>query len=124
MELSETSKKRLKGVHPKLVEVVNTAAQLLDYPFNVSEGVRSKKRQQEMVNQGKSKTMLSKHLRQEDGYGHAVDLYPLTQDRQKIDWERFPAFVEDILSIAKQLGVKLTAGHYWKTFKDSPHFQL
>ncbi len=124
MKLSDLSIQRLKGVHPKLQTVVLLAAAQLDYPFNVSEGVRSQERQNQMYAEGKSQTKKGKHLIQSDGYGHAVDLYPLTDDRKQIDWAAFPLFVEDIMRFAEQLGVKITAGHYWKTFRDSPHFQI
>lgn len=124
MKLTDVSIKRLKGVHPKLQSVVLLAAAQLEYPFNVSEGVRSQERQNQMYAEGKSKTKKGKHLIQSDGYGHAVDLYPLTDNRKEIDWANFPKFVEDIKSFAKQLGYEIECGHDWKTFKDSPHFQL
>ena len=124
MKLTKTSIQRLNGVHPKLQAIVLLAAAQLEYPFNVSEGVRSKERQIQMFNEGKSKTKNGKHLIQADGYGHAVDLYPLTDDRKQIDWACFPKFVEDMKSFAQQLGYDIQAGHDWKTFKDSPHFEL
>ena len=124
MKLTKTSIQRLNGVHPKLQAIVLLAAAQLEYPFNVSEGVRTQERQNQMYAEGKSKTKKGKHLIQSDGYGHAVDLYPLTDDRKQIDWACFPKFVEDMKSFAQQLGYDITCGADWKTFRDSPHFEL
>ena len=124
MQLTKLSIQRLNGVHPKLQAVVLLAALQTDFPFNVSEGIRSKERQIQMFNEGKSKTKNGKHLVQSDGYGHAVDLYPLTEDRKQIDWNGFDRLVEAMESAAEQLGYKITCGHHWKSFNDSPHFEI
>lgn len=124
MQLTKLSIQRLNGVHPKLQAVVLLAALQTDFPFNVSEGIRSKERQIQMFNEGKSKTKNGKHLVQSDGYGHAVDLYPLTDDRNQIDWNGFQKLVDAMESAATQLGYKITCGHHWKSFKDSPHFEI
>ena len=62
---------RLRGVHPDLVRVV-VRARAMD-AFFVSEGVRTEERQRQLVREGKSRTMASRHLT-----GHAVDLYPIS----------------------------------------------
>ena len=48
------SKRRLKGVDAKLVNVANELVKLMD--VTVLEGLRSQERQDELVAQGKSKT--------------------------------------------------------------------
>ena len=63
------SRARLRGVHPDLVRVVTRAIEITDVDFTVLEGVRSLSRQRQLVAQGASKTMRSRHLT-----GHAVDL--------------------------------------------------
>jgi len=50
-------------------------------------GLRSIYEQQELVAQGLSKTMDSLHLKQSDGYAHAVDLAPYP-----IDWNNTKRF--------------------------------
>ena len=81
MELSKLSMERLEGVDERLKAIVIECAARCPYPFNVSEGLRTKEQQREYVRQGKSRTMNSKHLT-----GRAVDLYPLTMNRKQVDW--------------------------------------
>jgi peptidoglycan L-alanyl-D-glutamate endopeptidase CwlK len=69
--LTARDRKRLAGVHPDLVRVVERARR--DVEFYVAEGVRSIERQRELVAKGVSKTMDSRHIT-----GHAVDLYPVS----------------------------------------------
>lgn len=59
--------KRLEGVHPDLVRVVRRAR--LTARFMVIEGLRTLDRQRQLVEEGNSKTLRSRHLT-----GHAVDL--------------------------------------------------
>ena len=79
---------------------------------------------------GKSQTLNSRHLPQEDGYSHAVDVAPYP-----IDWDdtkRFFYLAGLIMGIAEMKGVKLTWGRDWDgdedfdehTLKDGPHFEL
>jgi peptidoglycan LD-endopeptidase CwlK len=62
---------RLAGVNPRLVDVVSHASEHMPagVSFFVTEGLRTIKRQRELVAAGKSQTMDSRHLT-----GHAVDL--------------------------------------------------
>ena len=63
------SKRRLRGVDTKLVNVLNEVVK--HYDITMLEGLRSKTRQRELVAKGASKTMKSKHLE-----GKAVDIAP------------------------------------------------
>ena len=67
--LGRGSRKKLTGVHPDLVRVVERAIEITDTDFAVIEGLRSPERQRELVAAGASKTLRSRHLT-----GHAVDL--------------------------------------------------
>jgi peptidoglycan L-alanyl-D-glutamate endopeptidase CwlK len=127
-KFSQRSKDRLKGVHPKLVEVLETAIEKVD--FSVLEGLRTKERQEELVADGKSKTMNSKHLIQADGYGHAVDVAPWP-----IDWsdrERFVLLAGILRGIAIEKGIDLRLGVDWDgdldvkehSFFDGPHVEI
>ena len=68
-KLSRRSERALVGVHPDLQAVVRSAIRSSVLDFVVLEGVRTLARQQELVRQGASRTMKSRHLT-----GHAVDL--------------------------------------------------
>lgn len=128
----------LVGVHPELVNIVHDAMELQIMDFSVVEGLRSIKQQKLYVEQGRSRTMNSKHIRQDSGYSHAVDLYPYPVDMKLVnrgdmrEVSRFGMLAGIMLSCAKQRGINLTWGADWDrdgvvldhTFYDAPHFQI
>lgn len=113
------SEERLQGVHPDLVKIVRRALQLSTVDFSVVEGLRSLARQRELVADGKSRTLRSRHIT-----GHAVDLYPVS--RAGAEWVRqdFELVVQAMKQAAAELGLPLECGHDWRSFADSPHHQL
>lgn len=126
---SNRSKTNLQGVHPKLVAVITRALELTEYDFIVTEGVRSYERQVQLKAEGKSKTLKSYHLKHDDGYGHAVDLaalVPQPSGKSTVSWELkyYRAINEAVQKAAEELGAKITWGGSWKSFCDSPHWQL
>ncbi len=118
MELSELSNKRLESVDERLKAIVIECAARCLFPFNVSEGLRTKEQQREYVRQGKSRTMNSKHLT-----GKAVDLYPLSMDRKQVDWSRFEELADLMFQVASDQGTEIVWGGNW-TIVDKCHFQL
>ena len=72
--LSNRSRNKLDGVHPQLVAVVEGAIKLTKVDFGVTYGVRTIAEQEKLVAAGRSQTMKSKHLIQDDGFSHAVDV--------------------------------------------------
>ena len=84
-KLSSRSKKKLDGVHPDMVAVVERAIELTDVDFGVTYGVRTLAEQKKLVASGRSQTMKSKHLKQDDGYSHAVDV--VAYDGSDVVWE-------------------------------------
>lgn len=117
--LGTTSKKRLEGVHPNLVKVVNRAIEITQQDFSVYEGLRTQKRQLQLVKMKMSQTMSSKHLKQRDGYGHAVDLLPWADfdgnGTKEVAWH-WPAIypiTEAMRQAAKELGVRIRWGGNW-----------
>ena len=124
--LSQRSEKALIGVHPDLVACVRRALELTTQDFTVVEGLRALERQRELVAKGASKTLKSRHLKQADGYGHAVDLYPYYSRSVQVDapFSRFRAIADAMKQAAAELGVVITWGGDWKSFVDSPHYQL
>lgn len=118
--LGKRSRSNLLGVHPDLVLVVGRAISISPTDFAVIEGRRSITRQRLLMEEGKSKTLKSRHLT-----GHAVDVVPWLHGRS--EWEAWHLF-EDIAKAFKQaseeLGIPIFWGGDWETFKDGPHFQL
>lgn len=115
--LGDRSTKNLVGVHADLVKVVKRALELSPVDFTVIEGLRTKERQAELMKQGFTRTLNSRHI-----IGEAVDIVPLP-----VDWKNpkpFGLVAEAMKKAADELGVKITWGGSWKTFKDLPHYQI
>jgi len=115
--LSQRSKNNLMGVHPKLVQVVGRAIELSTVDFGVTSGIRTQIEQQQLVAAGKSQTMKSKHLRQSDGYGHAVDLVAWihTDGGSHISWELnvYDDIADAMKKAARDVGIGITWGGAW-----------
>lgn len=99
-----------------LQRVVKRAIEITEKDFTVIEGMRSKARQRKLVNEGKSKTMNSRHLT-----GHAVDIAPWPISW---DWGEFYPIAAAMKESADELGVDIEWGGDWQSFPDAPHWQL
>lgn len=146
---------RLEGVDPRLVSVAKRAIEISPIDFMVVEGVRSD--EQCRINYGKGRTAAqcaavgiaasyarpelskvtwlknpynSRHRKQADGFGKAIDLLPAPYDWKNLaDFERM---AKAMLAAAKELGVHIRWGADWdedgvpreKGETDSPHFEL
>lgn len=119
MNLDDRSRKRLEGVHPDLVAVVLGAAQITEVDFIVTEGLRTKERQEQLVRAGASKTLKSRHLT-----GHAVDLAAKVGNEVRWDWPLYHKLAAAMKDSAATLGIEIEWGGDWKSFPDGPHFQL
>jgi peptidoglycan LD-endopeptidase CwlK len=117
--LDEQSVHKLEGVHPDLVRVVTRAAESKDIAFVVTEGVRSVKRQRELIAAGASTTLRSRHLT-----GHAVDLAVKVGEEIRWDWPLYTELAEAMKRAARNESVSIEWGGDWRSFKDGPHFQL
>jgi peptidoglycan L-alanyl-D-glutamate endopeptidase CwlK len=119
--LSAKSEINLIGIHPDLVKVARRALELTTVDFVVTEGLRTKERQRELVDLKKSRTMNSRHLT-----GHAVDVAAL--DRYKVSWALplYRKIAEAFKAAGEELGVPVEwGGEKWAPgFIDGPHFQL
>ena len=128
-KFGKRSLKRLEGVDPRLVEVLNEVVKYFD--ITVIEGLRSQERQDQLVKEGKSKTKFGKHVQ-----GLAVDIspYPIDWDARD-DFHMLGGFV---LGIASQMGINVRWGGDWSSsslyegqrttkdnkFDDLVHFEL
>jgi peptidoglycan L-alanyl-D-glutamate endopeptidase CwlK len=117
--LGARSLARLEGVHPDLVKVVQLAIRKSDLDFAVLEGRRTVDRQRQLFAQKATKTMNSRHLT-----GHAVDLAPVINGDVSWDWPLYHRLAKTVKAAAAELGVPITWGGDWRTFKDGPHWEL
>jgi peptidoglycan L-alanyl-D-glutamate endopeptidase CwlK len=113
--LGEKSLAKLKGVHPRLVQVVKRAIVLTKQDFAVTDGLRTAEQQRVLVQKGASKTMLSKHLKQRDGWGHAVDLVPFINGGPRWEWEPIWNIAVAVDQASTELNVNLIWGAIWDT---------
>lgn len=116
--LNERSEAKLEGVHADLVKVVRRAAEICEIDFVVVEGLRTMKRQRELVAKGASWTLKSRHLT-----GHAVDLAPYIDGEVRWDWPPFYLIAAAMKQAAIDISVPIEWGGDWRK-KDGPHFQL
>lgn len=124
MELNSKSVGLLKRVHPDLVRVVMRAAQITALDFIVTCGARTIEEQREMVKDGASKTMKSRHIIAANGFSHAVDLAAMIGGKPKWDWPLYSRLAKTMKAAAKAEKVPIEWGGDWSSFKDGPHFQL
>lgn len=117
-KLSARSLQRLEGVHPDLVRVVKRAIEITEVDFSVLETLRTPERQRELLAQGATTTLNSRHLT-----GHAVDLGAWVGGI-RWDWPLYHKIAAAMKQAAEELNVPLEWGGDWRTFPDGPHFQL
>lgn len=112
-QLGKTSQQRLIGVDPRLVRCVQRAIQITAQDFSVHEGVRSIETQREYVAKGASQTMDSRHLKQSDGLGKAVDLVPYAGGMLRWEWPLIWPIAEAMRRASIELGVPIRWGGGW-----------
>lgn len=119
MKLSDRSISRLSGVHHDLVRIIRKAESIADFEFQVTEGLRTIDRQKQLVAQGASRTLKSRHIT-----GHAVDLVVLLDGEVRWDWPLYAKAARLVKEAARLENVPIEWGGDWVNFKDGPHFQL
>jgi peptidoglycan L-alanyl-D-glutamate endopeptidase CwlK len=106
------SKERLTGVHPDLVKVIEEAIKESPLDFSITEGLRTKERQKELFDAGKSQT------------GKAVDIAVLVDGKVTWEFPKYQLVADHIKKIAKDMKIDIVWGGDWQSFKDGPHFEL
>ena len=117
------SKELLKDIDIQLIEVLNELIKVMD--VTIIEGRRTKERQKQLLGEGKTKTMLSKHID-----GKAVDLAPYPIDWE--DRERFHYMGGIVRGLSHCLGYKVRWGGDWDSdgeikdnnFDDLVHIEI
>ena len=147
-KLSERSRNRPAGVHPFIVEVIESSigSSPFDYGIPSSGGLRTTKDQQDLYAIGRTVDIgtrkpvtytdgvrkVSNHQMRVDGYGWAFDIY--IYDKGKASWnvDKLEAVARHIQKWAEVLasekeeykGFYLNWGGDWTRFKDYPHIEL
>jgi len=124
-QLSQRSLDKIVLVHPALYDVVLRAIQITEIDFCVTEGRRTKERQEKLFASGASTTMNSRHLT-----GHAVDLAAMIdfdcdgKPEVRWDWPLYEKLAVAMKGAAHELNVPIVWGGDWVSFKDGAHFEL
>jgi peptidoglycan L-alanyl-D-glutamate endopeptidase CwlK len=118
-KLGIRSRMSLRGVHPDLVKVVELALTYSPSDFTITEGLRTKARQKELVAAGASRTMNSRHIT-----GHAIDFAVLVAGKVRWDWQLYPPVADAFKRAAKELDIPIVWGGDWPRFRDGPHVEL
>ena len=116
---SSRSLRNLEGVHPDLVAVAHRALQLTEIDFLVTEGLRTREKQIELVKAGASRTTRSRHLT-----GHAIDVAAWVAGGVRWDWPLYDEISRAFKQAAFELKVPIVWGGDWKSFRDGPHYEL
>ena len=128
-KFGKSSEEKLSTVKNDLANVARKALELSSIDFGITEGKRSEQKQKQLVAEGASKTMKSKHLT-----GYAIDIVCYAEG--KITWElKYYEIVADAFALAcKELDVNLRWGGSWEVnnfkldpnnkFIDAVHFEL
>ena len=112
--LSRRSRQKLEGVHEDLIETVIRAIDLTKIDFGVIYGVRSEAEQKKLFDSGRSQTMASKHLLQDDGTAHAVDLMAYQDGKPCWEIKVYDEIADAMKEAAVRTGTKIRWGAAWQ----------
>lgn len=118
-KLSKRSLGNIKGIDYRLIILIGLMLDESPYDFAVTEGLRTSERQKQLVAEGKSKTMNSKHLT-----GKAFDIAILKDGAVTWDIKYYREFADVIMQLAHRLGFNIECGAHWENFVDGPHIQI
>lgn len=139
---SKRTLSNLEGVRPDLIKVLMRAYEITPVDFGVvAPAVRTKQFQQDLYAKGRTTkgeppytqkrplgspvtwTLDSKHIVQDDGYGHAVDVTAFVKGKISWDEKLYYPITDAIKKAAAELGVKIVCGIDWKK-KDYGHVEV
>lgn len=123
-KFGERSLRNLEGVHPDMVILMEESIKDSPYDFAIIEGLRSPERQRELYNQGKSQTLLSRHLRGNDGFSKAIDFMAYVNGKGTWELKYYRIITDHVKVKAKELGIEIICGIDWRSFVDGPHIEL
>ena len=119
-----TSMKCLNSVDIRLKTLAEKVLSISPIDFSITEGLRTKERQEQLYKTGKSKTLKSKHLE-----GKAIDILGFKE--QYKNSRDIYILIGLFIAVAKQLNINIRVGALWDTnstidnnFIDAYHIEL
>jgi peptidoglycan L-alanyl-D-glutamate endopeptidase CwlK len=107
--LSERSLKSLKGVDPRLVDIVHRAIEITEVDFAVIEGLRTPEKQLEYYKKGASQIAVGgTHVQ-----GRAVDLMAYMDSRASWEISLYDNIADAMKQAARDAGVGIRWGAAW-----------
>lgn len=114
----------LADTEDRLVQVTHRALEISPYDFGITETLRSLERQEQLVLEGKSWTMKSRHLANENGKSEAIDILVYVDGKPTWQAKYFRKVIQAFITAATELNVQLEFGGLWESVEDWPHIQL
>lgn len=128
----------LAMVHPKMVTLMMEAIKESPVDFTIVCGHRTASEQKALYAKGRTEKgpivtscdgviKISKHQSQEDGYSHAVDIYPFFNGQVQVNHTDTVKCLKQIAAHIKKVAEKLNIQITWlgdHKMRDYPHFEL
>jgi peptidoglycan L-alanyl-D-glutamate endopeptidase CwlK len=121
---SKSSLNRLSMAHDDLERVAVLALKHSKYDFGITCSLRTIEEQEQLVKEGKSQTMKSRHLPNEQGVSEAIDFAVYLNGSITWSMRYYRVVAQAFFRAAIELGVEIEWGGLWETFSDGPHVQL
>ncbi len=120
MEMRDVYRKRMRGMHPDLIAIIETTAERLPFAIGIPKDghLRTEAEQRKLVKSGASSIMNSRHRT-----GHAVDLFAEIDGKDVWTNPHARTIAEMMQAVAQEHGIDLVWGGSWKSH-DTPHFEL
>lgn len=121
---SHKSLDKLATCDERLERLAHLALKYSKYDFGITEGVRTIERQREVYNSGKSTTMNSRHLPNENGDSEALDILIYVNGSSTWKPEYYRKVAEAFYRAAFELSIPIEWGGHWESIFDGPHYEL
>ena len=115
VEAIEQKQDQARGVHLSLVEVVHKALQKSSIDFGVTQGVRDLETQKKLMAAGRSQTLKSLHLPQDDGFSHALMSSVILTGRYAGNCRVYDRIADAFKAASEDVGLTLEVGCAWHT---------
>ena len=118
-KFSRRSIDALRGVDPRLALIASRALLYSDVDFAITEGLRTKERQERLFADGSTRTLISKH-----NVGKAIDVAAYDDGAISWVWELYEEISTAFQQAADELNIPIRWGGTFETLKDGAHFEL